>query len=120
MKVWTLARRAGLLAAALLLGAASPGTYGPLVAFDTMPPIVGGPPSAATHSAFSPAPVPDLEQSSGGWRKAEPSRVQLTPSFFHQREGVSGDGYTPNSTVFTEQTKRLRPTPGLNLNVPLQ
>ncbi len=114
-------QRGALLAAALLLGAASPRSFVPLASTDPLsPPPAVTAPKAASFSAFSPAPVPDIDQEDGTARKSGPQRMQLTPSFFKPREGPSGDGFTPNSTVYGEQTKRLLPTPGLNLNVPLQ
>jgi hypothetical protein len=119
-------RWVSLLVAALLGGGAAPLGSGPL-AMTTPPPQ---PPAArhttpdqlkpAAKSRFSPAPVPDLDLDGSSTRKAEPSRVQLLPSFYQQHNTSPGAGYTPNSTVFGEQTKKLRPAPGLSLSVPLQ
>ena len=121
MRMTDLARRAALLAAAIVLAAAAPRAYGPLAAAEALPPA----PPAASHSAtlsgfsaFAPAPVPDVDQQ-GFRRKADPARMQLSPSFYKPQEGPSGDGFTPNSSIYGEQTRRLLPTPGLNLNVPL-
>jgi hypothetical protein len=117
MRMTDLAHRAALLAAAVLLTAASPRTYVPLAAVESQPPPAADPRSTA-FSAFAPAPVPDIDQQ-GVRQKPGPARMELTPSFYKPREGPSGDGFTPNSTIYGEQTKRLLPTPGLNLNVPL-
>jgi hypothetical protein len=109
----------GLLVVALLSGAAAPAGRTP---FAMAQPLPGGValPNAAAPSAFTPAPVPDLDQDDYTFRKNGPAKVEVTPNLFHQRETVSGDGFTPNSTIFGEQTKRFRPTPSLNLSVPLQ
>lgn len=117
---------AGALLAAVLVGGAGapnlnvavaePGT--PLVATAPAPAPGRAAPAAGGFTAFGPAPVPD--QDLDGYRlKQAPAKVELSPSLFHERLSTVGDGYTPNSTVDSEQTKRLRPMPGLNLNVPL-
>jgi hypothetical protein len=115
----TLAASMALLAAALLSGAAAPPGATPLAMVQPLPGGLALPASPAA-SGFTPAPVPDLDQDDGSFRKSGPSKVEVTPNLFHQRETKSGDGFTPNSTIFGEQTKRLRPAPGINLSVPLQ
>jgi hypothetical protein len=113
--------RVSLLFAAVLLMAASP-SQGPTPLAMAQPML--SPPSsfrpADVAPSFSPAPVPDVDQDGVGAPKTGPSRVVLTPSFYHQRDRTKGDGYTPNSTIYGEQTKRLRPAPGINLRVPLE
>ncbi len=112
-------RRAALLAAALLGGGASPTRTSPLAMVQPLPGGIDLPETSAS-GAFTPAPVPDLDQSESSLHKAGPAKIAVVPSLFHQRETTSGEGFTPNSTVFGEQTKRLHPAPSLNLSVPLQ
>jgi hypothetical protein len=111
-------RRAGLLIAALLSGAASPGPYAPLAYADPAPQPAT--PPTATASAFTPAPMPDPDLDPNSFRHTQPARVELTPSLFHERQSFHGDGYTPNSSVEGEQTRKIRPAPGFNLSVPLE
>jgi hypothetical protein len=112
-------RRAALLAAALLTGAASPTQTLPLAMVQPLPGGIALPDSSAP-AGFTPAPVPDLDQNDGSFGKGGRAKVEVTPGLFHQRENPSGDGFTPNSTIFGEQTKHLHPAPSLNLSVPLQ
>ncbi len=114
-----LVRRSALLAAALLSGGASPTRTSPLAMVQPLPGGIDLPETSGS-AGFTPAPVPDLDQTDGSGRKTGPAKVEVMPSLFHQRETTSGDGFTPNSTVFGEQTKRLHPAPSLNLSVPLQ
>jgi len=122
-----LSRWAGLVAALLLTAGASqpPGT--PVALADPIggtalaaPQLVPARPApGAALPTFAPAPVPDLDLDDGAFHRDGPAKVELTPNLFHQHQSFLGDGYTPNSTIQGEQTKRLRPTPGLNLSVPL-
>ncbi len=111
--------RAALLAAALLIGAASPSQTLPLAMTQPLP---GGTalPDTSAATGFTPAPMPDLDQNDGSLGKTGPAKVEVTPGLFHRHENQTGDGFTPNSTIFGEQTKRLHPAPSLNLSVPLQ
>jgi hypothetical protein len=116
--------RAALLGSALVTGAASPAPYPPLAMAGPLPLTVFAAPrpvaiTGLAAPGFAPAPVPDLDQDGGGLHRDGPAKVELTPNLFHQSQSYLGDGYTPNSTVQGEQTKKIRPTPGLNLSVPL-
>jgi hypothetical protein len=115
------AGRCALIVAALLSGGASPWQkYLPVAFADPeVPRNVAAPPAADRHR-FTAAPVPDIDLEPGK-QSSEPARVELLPNLFRERQTAGwGDGYTPNSTVEGEQNKRIRPTPGLNLSVPLQ
>jgi len=109
---------AALLAASLLTGAAAPAPTSPLAMVQPLPGGIALPQSSA--SGFTPAPVPDLDQDDATAHKSGPAKVEVMPGLFHQHETTPGEGFTPNSTIFGEQTKRLHPAPSLNLSVPLQ
>jgi hypothetical protein len=113
-----------LLAAILTTGASPPPPKVALAVADPAPTLSVLAPSksagAGNGAVFTPAPVPDLDLDGGFSTKPAPARVELSTRFYHERQSTVGDGYTPNSTVDTEQTKRMRPTPTFNLSVPLQ
>jgi hypothetical protein len=120
MMARTLTHRFALLGIVLLAGAASPTTSRPFAMVDpVLPPEVIAPP-AASPTGFTPAPMPDIELNSGIVRDPGPAKVGLAPSLFNEHPTYQGDGFTPNSTVQGEQTKRIRPAAGFNLSVPLQ
>jgi hypothetical protein len=101
---------------AALAGAAAPvASNAPLVVTHPAPPLA----PAAPSGNFTPAPMPNLDLDGSTFRKTGPAGVVVTPMLFRERQPTVGDGYTPNSTIDGEQTKRFRPMPGLNLNVPL-
>ena len=113
--------RAALLGAALLTAAASPPHFPPLALTEPLVlPSIIAPQAAVAHPGFAPAPVPDVDFEGGSLHKQEPAKVELTPNIFHDHQGYLGDGYTPNSGIPREQSKRLLSAPGLNLSVPLQ
>jgi hypothetical protein len=111
--------RASLLAAALLTGAASPTRLIPLTLVEPLlpPKHLSAAPLAPPPSAFTPAPMPDIDLQAGG--TPGPATVEVTPNLFNQPRTYQGEGYTPNSTVEGEYARRIRPTPGVNLSVPL-
>ena len=121
MTTHALAGRAMLLLAALLTMAASPPRFTPVAFADPMqPPAAPAAAPAPVAPAFTPAPVPDIDMQFAGDRPTDPAAVSLTPKVFSQQPSSTGDGYTPHSTLLNEQTKRIMPSAGLNLSVPLQ
>ncbi|MBN9508219.1 MAG: hypothetical protein J0I21_03780 [Alphaproteobacteria bacterium] len=108
-------RRAILLWATLLTTGAAP-AFPPLA----MVTPFGSPPASGEHSAFVPAPVPnpDLAAPRGG--KDRGNGPSVTPSFFHQESTYQGEGFLRGSTYEGDQERRLRPSPGLDLKLPLQ
>ena len=104
----------GLFAIVVATGAAAPTTT------TTEPPAtVVYPAQSSPGNVFAPAPVPDLDLDGSMSRKTDPAKVGLSPTLYHQHPTLTGEGYTPNSTMDGEQTRRFLPMPGLNLNVPL-
>jgi hypothetical protein len=68
--------------------------------------------------SFRDAPVPDNE--AAGPTQAPQSGARLDPKLFNPKDYNIGQGYTPGSTVQSEQRRRAPPTPGFDLRVPLQ
>ncbi len=77
---------------------------------DSSTPVVG----------FTAAPMPNADLNAPLRIDPNARQASLKPSLFAPRNAYHGDGYVPGSTVQTEQEKRLKPTPGVNLSVPLQ
>jgi hypothetical protein len=73
--------------------------------------------SSSAASGFVPAPMPDpdVRPPPGPAASLDPS---LSPGLFMPRDRFGGDGYTPGSTVQSEQERRRQPGAGLNLKLP--
>jgi hypothetical protein len=108
-------RRAAVLWAALLTTGAAP-AFPPLA----MVTPFGSPPAGEERPGFVPAPVPnpDLAAPSGG--KGRDNGPSVAPSFFHRESTYQGEGFLRGSTYDGDQERRLRPSPGLDLKLPLQ
>ena len=108
------------VAVLLLTTAASPPSAAYLISTHPDVPAPTGPqPKRLSAMSYSAAPMPNSDISAPIPR-AEPGQASLAPSLFAPRNGYHGEGYVPGSTVQTQQEKRLRPAPGINLSVPLQ
>jgi hypothetical protein len=121
----TILLAASMLAAGLSAASATPNEGAdakrpPLVAPPTPAAASPADSAAASTNVFTAAPVPDLDTDFGVPAPKTPAKVQLNPSFYHQPDRPTGDGFVPNSTIYDEQNKRLHPAPGLNLSVPLE
>ncbi len=53
-------------------------------------------------------------------RALGPAQAQVSPSLFRRTSTYRGEGFTTGSTAEAEQNRRLAPTPGVNLSMPLQ
>jgi hypothetical protein len=120
MTAQTLARTVALAAAAVLAGAAGTPKSSPFAMATPLLPSGTSLQASPPPEVFTPAPMPDPDQTNSSWLKAAPAKVEVSPNLFHTRQSYLGDGYTPNSTIQGEQTKRIHPAPGLSLSVPLQ
>jgi hypothetical protein len=85
---------------------------------DATIPLPPQPPAHSPGPNFQPAPMPnrDLQAPNG----TSSGGTSFGPAIFTNRQQFGGEAFTPNSTVQGEQEKRLRPTPGFSLKVPLQ
>lgn len=75
---------------------------------------------AAAAPVYTPAPVPhDIEQLTD----SSSSETRIRPHLFSALDTGSfrGDGFVPGSTIqATEESRWVRPTPGVNIMVPIQ
>jgi hypothetical protein len=101
-----------LLLAGLLAMAAGPARNNAEVM--PLPPI---PPDLQDNSEAAPVPNNDGNQPLGqqGPRGAALAPTLMTPKYTYQ-----GEAFLGGSTVQTEQNRKVRPVPGVNLTVPLQ
>lgn len=76
-------------------------------------------PVARGADGYEPAPVPDTDVYTPHAERG-PVGPTLTPGLFQPGKTYRGEGFTPGSTAQGDQEKRFRPTPGINLSVPLQ
>jgi hypothetical protein len=112
------ANRLWLAAAALVLSAASPaGLNLQVPAPGSNLPVPPEPPAAGPPTRFQPAPTPnrDVELS----KPKASTATTFSPSLFTRPEEYHGDGFSKGSTVQSDQEKRLKPTPGFSLHMPL-
>jgi hypothetical protein len=108
-------RRVLLLGAALFATAAAP-TFPPLALVTPLgPPAPGG-----AGAGFLPAPVPNPDLASPPAASGRGAGPSVAPSFFHPEATYQGEGYLRGSTYEGDQERRLRPSPGLNLTLPIQ
>lgn len=108
--------RLGLCLAPLLLTAAAPKSrmsdLGTDYSFSR--PAPAPPPGRS----YAPAPMPNRDLSAP--QASASNDPQFGPSLFLPREQFRGDGFSPGSTAQSEQERRLKPTPGFRLSVPVQ
>jgi hypothetical protein len=98
-----------------LVLAAAPGPAAePLPLPLPIPPI---PPLIAPSSQPAPVPDQDVAPPHPG---DDPKGATIGPDLFQPQARFYGNGYEPGSTVQGEQERRLRPTPGFYLKMPLQ
>jgi hypothetical protein len=64
---------------------------------------------------FVPAPMPNPDVRAP--RSPETGDTTVAPRLFMPPDRFAGDGYTPGSTVQSEQERRLRPGAGVNLRM---
>ena len=113
MKRWLM-----LAALALSTTGAAPPAFPPIVLPGTFSSAQTG--QAARFSAYTPAPVPDIDLEPPQSRNSQPGGAELTPRLLRaQKKLYLGEGYMPGSSIDGEQQKRVKPLPGLNLSVPL-
>ncbi len=98
-----------LLAASLSMAASSGMAAGPL----PLPPV---PPAQALN--HEPAPVPN--SAVRGPVTVQSRGPELSPTMMGPKYTYQGEAFLPGSTVQSEQNRKTRPAPGLNLTVPLQ
>jgi hypothetical protein len=88
----------------------------------TTAPAPGQAPRSApvVPGGFTAAPIPDADLDAPVHRDPNDSQASLGPKLFNTHDSYRGDGFLYKSTPQSEQEKRLKPTPGVGLSVPLQ
>ncbi len=78
----------------------------------------------ADARALRPAPVPDQDFDAPGPSRqtlAAQDQARLQPSLYSAaRQGFSGDGFAPGSTLDDDHANRRRPGGGMSLSIPMQ
>ena len=97
------------------LATATPGNFpGALTVPSTLPqtqPQAGG--------LFTPAPTPNQDLLAPLLPNTDKGKPTVAPGLFQPKNQYQGEGYVPGSTVQSEQDRRVRIAPGINLHVPL-
>jgi hypothetical protein len=76
------------------------------------------PPIPPTEPQFGDAPLPGDIPAPG--QTNSNNGVTVSPDLFKPKDFNLGQGYVNGSTIQGEERRRFAPTPGINLNVPLQ
>jgi len=64
-------------------------------------------------------PMPNNSVSAPRPRDANSKAPEFSPKLFHPKKTYGGEGFIAGSTVQDQEQRRLAPTPGLSLKVPL-
>lgn len=75
-------------------------------------------PQTGPAIGFTAAPMPNTDANAPILQHS--TEASLTPSIFSPQSTYRGEGYVPGSTAQGDQQKKFKPTPGINLSVPLQ
>ncbi len=65
------------------------------------------------------APMPNNSVSAPRPREANSKAPEFSPKLFHPKKTYGGEGFIAGSTVQDQEQRRLAPTPGISLKVPL-
>jgi hypothetical protein len=76
------------------------------------------PPIPPAEPQFGDAPLPNDVPAPG--QVTGQTGVTVSPDLFKPKDYNLGQGYVNGSTIQGEQRRKFAPTPGINLNVPLQ
>lgn len=87
-----------------------------------VPPRAAKPDAGLSASGFAPAPMPDPDlQRPLADMMAERPRTAVVPNLFGQQpDRPRGEGYVQGSAGQYDPDRRLRPSPSVNLKVPLE
>ncbi len=73
----------------------------------------------APSFGYTIAPMPNNSVSAPRPRDANSKAPEFSPKLFHPKKTYGGEGFIAGSTVQDQEQRRLAPTPGLSLKVPL-
>lgn len=83
----------------------------PFTARAPAPPRPSGP-------VYEPAPLPNPDITAP--RRAESQGTEISPSLFNRRDQFRGDSFLKGDSVQSDQDRRMRPSAGFKLRMPLQ
>ena len=75
------------------------------------------PPAKSTGPVYEPAPLPNPDVSAP--YRADGGGTRISPSLFNRKDDYRGDSFSKGETVQSDQNRRLLPSPGLTLSMPL-
>ena len=115
-------RQVVVIAGAILAGAAGPRSMSLRVTPDPLAvaaPSRPAPVAAAPGPVFEPAPLPNADIGAPD-NSDSGSGTQFSPMLLHRRDAFRGDGFSPGSTVESNENRNLQPGAGFRLSMPLQ
>jgi hypothetical protein len=71
-------------------------------------------------AAFTSAPMPNPDIDAPDAFNPSSGQASVAPTIVRTNEGYRGEGFVPGSVGAPDVSKKLSPSPGVNLNVPLQ
>ena len=86
--------------------------------FTTRAPVRAPAPPRQAGPVYEPAPLPNPDIAAP--RRAESEGTQISPSLFHRRDGYRGDALSNSESVESDENRRLLPSAGFTLKMPLQ
>ncbi len=111
-----------LLAAPFLAAASPPQTLSlqvpPDYPFTTRAPVRTPAPPRSAGPVYEPAPLPNPDIAAPS--RTESGGTEVSPSLFHRHGGYRGDALSNGESVESDQNRRLLPSAGLTLRMPLQ
>jgi hypothetical protein len=110
-----------LLAAPLLAAASPPQTFSLQVVPDypfTAKVPASRPPKPQAGPIYEPAPMPNPNVVAPT-RAQQSTGTQISPSLFSRHDGYRGDSFTKGETAEADQNRRMLPSAGFTLKMPL-
>ena len=118
-------KRILLLAAPFLVAASPPQTFSLQVVPDypfTAKVLTSKPPRQQAGQqagpVYEPAPIPNRDVVAPT-RAQQSAGTQISPSLFNRHDGYRGDSFTKGETAEADQNRRMLPSAGFTLKMPL-
>ena len=115
-------KRMLLLATPFLAAASPPQTFSLQVVPDYHPFTAKVPASKPSRQqagpVYEPAPIPNRDVIAPA-RAQQGAGTQISPSLFSRRDGYRGDSFTKGETAQADQNRRMMPSAGFTLKMPL-
>ena len=111
-----------LLTAPFLAAASPPQTLSlqvpPDYPFTTRAPVRAPAPPKSAGPVYEPAPLPNPDIAAPS--RADSGGTEVSPSLFQRHGGYRGDALSNSESVEGDQNRRMMPSAGLTLKMPLQ